>query len=429
MKKLLILSSLLFFTGLSAEQEEGTNLAYQDKKSRMENESCVQECPRPCEKCCPKPKPPICCECYVPSYYDLQCNQGAFFYGDFLYWYAKEDNLSPCLTVQGNSSAISSAGGSVVALVAAPVKANHLNTKWDPGFRVGVGYNFDHDGWDIEANYTWYQNKKHHVFSVPGFGSTSFPSNPSNGQLAFVDPWVNPDILVDSGTFNTTFLFDTVNTSWKLTFNQIDLELGRKYWLGKYTAMRAYAGVRGAWFTTRFNNASSQNANFSSLFTFNKFSDNFKDRIWGVGLLGGIQPEWHFCRNFLLFSNLDAALLWGKIRVRKNEDYTSFAASGAQNINYHNTFTSSFYKMDAVLDLSIGLRWEETWCYRIRTAVDLGWDHHIWFDVNDRFKFTSPSSSFTSTPSELVSLVFVGYEELQGNLMMGGLVVRFRADF
>src|SRR5580700_9702372 len=82
----------------------------------------------PCckEKCCPCPKPPVCCECYVPSYFDLQCDSGVLAYADFLFWYAKEDNLSPCTTVIGNSTAIPVSTTSLTA----PKKVNHLNTKW-----------------------------------------------------------------------------------------------------------------------------------------------------------------------------------------------------------------------------------------------------------------------------------------------------------
>lgn len=426
MNKLLFVLSVSFITALAADDE--SNIAQLQKRSWANNEaSTVQECPapKPCckEKCCPCPKPPVCCECFVPSYYDLQCDSGVVVSADFLFWYANEDNLSPCLT--GRATNIVSSSSSLVSSLA-PIKENHLNTKWDPGYRVALGYNFDHDGWDTLVTYTWYQNKKSHVFSVPSFGTSTYANFPVDGQLALVDPWFNPAIFTQSTFF---FLFDRVNSRWKLNFNQFDWELGRKFWLGKYTALRTFAGVRGAWFTTKFNNVASANINFTSITNFLKYSDNFKDSIWGVGLLGGIQPEWHFCRNFILFSNIDMALLWGKIRVRKKEDYTGANASGLVGLNYHNIFTNSFYQMEPVLDLAIGLRWEETWCYKVRTYLDLGWEHHVWFDVNHRIKFNNPSEDFNSgTPSTEVN-GYLSYDDLEGNLMMGGLVVRFRADF
>src|SRR5580700_10328975 len=174
----------------------------------------------PCckEKCCPCPKPPVCCECYVPNYYDLQCDAGVYLYADFLYWYAKEDNISPCMTLRGNTGTvgIASSGINGTTDTLDLVKVNQLGTKWDPGFRAAIGFNFDHDGWDFEANYTWYHNKKRNVVNVPGFflattgiGATIIPFFPDNGQLALLDPWINTSI-------ETSFLFEKVSTIWKL---------------------------------------------------------------------------------------------------------------------------------------------------------------------------------------------------------------------
>lgn len=361
-----------------------------------------------------------CYEGYLPNYYDLQYGKHLYTYGDFLYWFAKEDNLSACMTVKGSNTAFPSSPGNFVT---APVSINHLDTKWDPGLRVGLGYNFTRDGWDLVTNYTWYQNNKGHVFSVPSFGlSPSVPFFPNNGERALVDPWLNVAVYDPSAG---PFLFDKVNSRWKLHFNQIDLDLGRKFWLSCYSSMRIYAGVRGAYFTTRFHNISSSRS-LSPTYTLNKFSDQFKDRAWGVGIIGGIQPEWHFLQNFILFANIDAALLWGRQSGRKKEDYTSFSSSGLQTINYHSICRSSLYKMLTVLDLSLGLRWEETWCNRMRTSLDLSWENHLWFDEGNRFK---TSGSFSTTSGSTTIVGFQSYEEEETNLMMGGPVLRFRVDF
>lgn len=414
MKNIFLSIALFMFSLLSAESGE---TAYMGRDKL--NEECPQ---KSCEPCCPKPQAPICCECYVPNFNDLQCTTGLYLYGDFLYWFANEDNLSTCMTVQGVGDTLSG-----LLSVYGAKKVNHLDTKWDPGFRVGLGYNLPHDGWDINANYTWYHNKKNQTFGVPLFGTASAPSFPAVGQFALVDPWVNPALFDLSVGILDNPAFDTVKSLWKLTFNQIDLDLGRKFRLSEFMAMRPYIGVRGAWFTTRFNNIASSDSIFSTRYNFNTYSDKFKDKIWGVGLLGGFQPEWRFSQNFVLFSNLDASLLWGKFRLRKNEDYTSFNTAGVQTLNFHNTLTSSFFKLQAVLDLTAGFRWEQTWACRIRTYLDIGWEYHIWFDVNNRTKYGSDFGYGAVPPGTVFG--FTGYEELQGNLMLSGGVVRFRVDF
>lgn len=422
MKKLFTLLSFSLFTILSASQN---------------NQSCQEACP---PKCCPKPQPPICCECYLPNYYDLQCDAGLYLYGDFLYWYANEDNLSTCMTVEGNTGTAGTSSSGIIGAIDTLnlVKVNHLGTQWDPGFRACLGFNFDHDGWDLEANYTWFKNHKGHVVSVPGFEvsatttlGTSSPFFPGNGELALVDPWVNTVFQASSGAGvsagGVPIFFEKVTGFWKLQFNQIDLDLGRKCWMGKYTALRTYAGARGAWFTTTFSNVA-YNLAPSINNNWNNFSDRFKDTLWGVGVLGGLQPEWHFCRSFMLFSNLDAALLWGKFKVRKDEDYASFGTNGVQTVLYHNTSNNVFFKMQAILDVALGLRWEGTWCSRVRTALDIAWENHIWFDTNYRYK-VGPAFRGAGGGRGVTPVGFSTYEEEVGNLMMGGGVVRFRTDF
>lgn len=445
MKRMLLLLNLSWITFLMANQEN------QIAKNENAYECSSSNSCKP--KCCPTPPAPICTESYLPSYYDLQCNTGVFSYGDFLYWFANEDNLSPCMTVRGNGAVAELAPTTTLISTQRTlnlVKINQLDAKWDPGFRAGIGFCFNNNGWDLEANYTWYHNTKQHTFSVPGFGITFSPTLhqasalfPDYNQLALLDPWINTTIY-DNIRFYGPFLFDKVSTTWNLRFNQIDLELGNKLWFRQFTALRFFAGVRGAWFKTTFNNTASNVAAraiqspttvtlFGNSHETTRFSDQFIDRLWGVGLLAGIQPEWHFWRNFIFFSNIDGALLWGTFKVRKIENYTSFGASGTETIDYHNVATNRLIKMQAVFDLTVGFRWEATWCYRVRTALDFGWENHLWFDDNHRFKTEgsyprqlAPSRSDT-THANYNTLQ--SYEEEQGNLMMGGGFVSFRVDF
>lgn len=414
MYKQLLLMSFFSLASLSADTE--MLIVTEEKASSAP--ICADKCAPPC---------PLYPESYLPNL-NGECT-GGYIYGDFLYWYAIEDNLSPCMTVRGVPNAVIVPGAPESVLAA--VKTNHLDTKWDPGFRIGFGYLLPHDGWEIEANYTWYFNKKRHVFSVSSFGNTDFPNFPVNGQQGLLDPWINPDVLI---TMSEIFIypeFDQVKTQWELQFNQIDFVFGKKLSLSRFMDMRAYAGARGAWFTTRFNNIASNKALFSVLFSSNNFSDRFRDRIWGAGLLVGVQPRWWFFQNFMLFSNIDAALLWGKIKVRKNEDYTSINLFGAKSIDFHNTSLNSFFKMQTVLDLSLGLHWEKTWCNRFITYFDLAWEQHVWFDVSHRNKLNSFSTNTGTSATTVTSLTsgFQNYDELQGNLMIGGAMFRFRVDF
>jgi len=381
-----------------------------------------------CNTCCvPKPKKCIDTEAYTPAFYDLQCDCGFFFDVEFLYWYAQETDLSYALKLQSTPRT-----DQVVnpELVFAPQKYQSINTKWDPGFRIGVGWNSECDGWDYYLNWTYYRNKSSNSTSVPDtYNSNGDIGLAAEGEEFLLNPWINQSFHgINSASDLLTF--DKVSAKWRMSFNQVDLELGRKYWLSRCFNLRPFAGLRGAWTRTNFTTKSFRDFTDEVSTTDIDFKDKFKSRDWGVGFLGGIQPTWYFCDNFALYSNMDVALLWGDFEVKKSESYVCVVdQSGTVTIdpNYSNTSTNKFSQMHALLDVAIGLRWEEYWCCdQYRSNLDLGWEHHIWLDHNHRNK--SNDYYTNSDPSTAVS-GFRQYDEATGNLGMGGLVIRLRFDW
>lgn len=411
MKQQLIALSLIASSGLLAQ--EGSR----DTQTHNENGYCSTCCCAPCccKPCCvPQPKPCIDCECYTPAFYDLQCDWGASLDIEFLYWYARETNLSYALKF--NAKEIIPDGD----LAFSPSDYKHVGTKWDPGFRLGLGWNSECDGWDGYLTWTWMKNKDSSSTSVSAF------EDPSPTDDALINSWMNQSFG------NLTHLFDHVSGSWRLTFNQIDLEIGRKYWNSRCFALRPYAAIRGAWWKTRFNTTSKRTieptgSSIQEQGSFTKYQDKFTNRVWGVGFLGGLQPTWYFCCNFALYANFDVALLWGRFEAKKSEDYFAQNATTEDiTVDYCNSSKSSFHQMTPMLDTAIGLRWEETWCCdRYRTALDLGWEHHVLFDQNHRVK----SFDVYSGSSGPTTFGFRTYGEETGNIGMGGLVLRLRWDF
>lgn len=376
--------------------------------SLLANCSCCTSC------CCPEPTECVSDFAYTAPVFDLQCDRGLFLEVDFLYWYARETDLSYgakiALKQINNDPTLNGAG--------APVKYEYLKAKWDPGFRVALGWNRDCDGWDVWIGYSWLYNQKISTSSSPL--DTLFPA--SFGETTLLNPWINSSFsAIDLGPR----FFDRIQATWRLRWNVLDLELGRHYWLSPCFNMRLFTGIRGAWWQVLFETLANKTFQASSNFNAGQyqFKDEYESSCWGGGLVGGIQPTWYFSCDFALYGQLSGSLIWGDIQVKKKERYladnTSLDSNVDNSIDFSNHFRGCFSQMTPILDLGLGLRWERNWCCdRYRTTWDLGWEHHVYFDENHRLKTMDNFSN-----------AFKSYAVESGNLGLGGFVLRCRFDF
>lgn len=371
----------------------------------------------PHTKCC-ETVAPCCCEYegYKPAFYCLEGDCGFYFDAEFLYWYARETNLPYAAEM------LAKIAGSNISQQDEIVFAQCLQSvgsAWDYGGRVGVGWSDKCDGWDGSLNWTYFENCEKDNSSTPEF-SGRMPME--LGQSALLNPF--PQRSVTENPF-----FERMRASWRIRFNQIDLELGRKYLVSSSFVMRPYIGLRGAWTKTNFKVSGDSGPKNLSTVTTNytqKSRDHFTNRIWGVGLMGGFQPTWYFCSCIALYGNFGGALIWGEHEEKKTErfDERFFNTESSTEdvlVDTFNRFSEDCNQMSAIFDLAIGLRWEMPWCCnRFMTTLDVGWEHHVWFAHSYRLR---TYDRFGNIPQ------FNQFDLQVSDLGYGGLVARFRLDF
>lgn len=87
-----------------------------------------------------------------------------FVSGDFLWWKAVQENLEYVATVNVGTPAVPGEG----FLRSYQGRYYEPKFKYQPGFRVGIGYNLPYDGWDIFVNWTrFYNTAKDHRCAFP----------------------------------------------------------------------------------------------------------------------------------------------------------------------------------------------------------------------------------------------------------------------
>ena len=107
------------------------------------------------------------------------------------------------------------------------------NFGFKPGLKVGLGTHFNHDGWDLLAEWTYlYGNYRQNHISVDAGSGKGLAS-------------VQQIVLRDG--YSSTFDLSSAASRWKQEFNVVDVEMGRDFFLSRYLTMRPHMGFKTAW--------------------------------------------------------------------------------------------------------------------------------------------------------------------------------------
>ena len=270
---------------------------------------------------------------------------------DFIYWQMQEENL-----VIGEPHDNSFSGNTQITTI----KTGTLDFKYTPGFKVGAGVIFDHDNWDLFANYTWLkQNHAHGSISGTVIKDLRVLGTHQPGQSG------PPGFLNE-------------HAKWTCYFNNIDLGLGRQFFISKDLILRPHFGLKGSWINQRFSTLIIHNYTDGSLL--NQHTCDHQD-FWGIGLRAGLNTAWHFTRNWSIYGDIAASELASNFKSRSK----SVSITTEQSINNTDIYlsTHSFYTITPVLEVALGVRYEMLFSQdRYQFFVQAGWEQQVWWDQN-----------------------------------------------
>lgn len=286
---------------------------------------------------------------------------GFYVTADFLYWNLIEGGTEYALTDKTTPGNIPFKG-----------KSKEINFDWDPGFRVGVGYQLEeHDGWDGYLNFTWFQTEE-----------SSHAHAPSEGSL--IPLWGFP--FTNDAT--------RAKVSWEFDFYTLDFELGRRYFVSKYLSVRPEFGIKSAWIYQHVK------ASFTDIAA--SGTDILKVRrkndFWGIGPRAGVDATWFFNNHFSFYGMGSAALLWGDFDVHEKEKE---AIANRELIN----FNADFHSIVPTAQLLLGFQWESNFNEaRNHFKILLAYEFQYWWRQNQMLDFESAGSFNPDRFSEDVSL-------------------------
>lgn len=245
-----------------------------------------------------------------------------------------------------------------------------LKLKWSSGARGTLGYHSKCDNLDIQAIYTYYQNKIHG--SIIG-NTASFIQNILTGQEHL-----------------------------KLTSNVGDLELGKTFFSETTKVLfRPFIAIRGGWLDQ------DNSANYTGI---DQISLNggvttnvptatsivLDQDVWCIGPRIGIDMSWLRFGGFSFMVDFSTSLLYGKahqkLAINNNTASANNQSTGIDYTTINLVGRDKFMVLCPQLQGFIGLQWER--CLKNHRSVKLfvGWEANYWWEVSNVLFFNRPLS-------------------------------------
>jgi hypothetical protein len=319
----------------------------------------------------------------APDRVDVGKSWDFYIEGEFLWWQAKEEGLEYALTQSNGTAPLPNIGGEFV----------HINFHYEPGFKLGLGWNTRFDNWSLYAEYT----NLHLLQSGHRFAPTSGVLFPF---------WIGGENAVPGG--NRAIKADA---RWRLRLDLLDGEIARKFYLGAKLLFKPFTGLRAAWIRQGFGT--------DYLLLLNGIggpsisgASRSNSHSWAIGPRIGIDTNWMFTKDFRLFGNVAASLLFTHYK-------THIKQTDLPNVNFNATafdITDNSNQIRSNGEIAVGFGWG-TYLDRMNAHLDLsaGYEFHIFWNQN--------------MMRSLRDTIAVNQLEDNGNLFLQGLTLSARLDF
>lgn len=262
-----------------------------------------------------------CCAC--------QSGQG-FISADLLYWRAFQNGLDACVPVNVSDTILPD--GRIISTFEG--EGRDPDFKWNPGFRIGAGYEFACSSWDVGAFWTHFNSK-------------------ANSSLC------NENRL-----------------RWNIDLDVVDLLLAYQWDCNSCFALRPYIGLRGARIDQKLRLGSLSDATTFAITDESLLGTDNKHKFIGVGPLVGLEVDVNVGQGFSLYANGGISWLYGRNDVRLTNSGATISTEDFCRIKNKSSSTLT------AADASLGVRWETCFCTDNRLFVQLGYEHHRYFDYS-----------------------------------------------
>ena len=251
------------------------------------------------------------------------------------------------------------------------------NYDYKAGFRLGVEAGLPCNEW--RASLDW----AHYLHTTNGSTFTDGPT-----QVALLT-YLNP------GSFGflqagAVFTQSSVNSSWRIQLDLIDLVLNREFYVGHKVTLSPYGGLRALFLRQKVNGTNNINGFVSGSPGSASSSARCGGRFQRRRDCWRLFSSWEVFCNFSLYGDVAASAFYGKSKSSLEGFFTNPGLTPTASTPFTVNFKHDLNTVKALLDVTFGLQWRE-YLFTSDTLLTIraGWEEHIFFRQN-----TLPGFSF-----------------------------------
>lgn len=334
-----------------------------------------------------EPAPKVCCEPAQPGPFGfafpmdlgLNCPQDFYFHADALAFQAKQD---------GMDFVIHDSNGTTPPITQGKVDGfsnSHTDWDWNPGMRLGIGFFLKHDRWNLDFNWTWVNITDYKHSSMTTSGGVLIP------------------LWLTGANTPAAELGVASSAVWDASYNTIDAQIGKPFYISRALAVNPHFGVRGAVIDQHFSvDYSGEDA---------RVIHHGDNNFWGVGARLGVDVDFKLGKGWCLFGNFAAAMLFGQFDVDQDLTYGPTVSSDGFNLEY------DFFQNVPNTELALGLGWGQ-YVNKKKQYISLraAYEFHEWWDQLNMRRFWSGSPAYVN---DVVS---------RGNLTLNGFSLKLQIN-
>ena len=278
----------------------------------------------------------------TPDFASSHRGCGFILSGSFIYWKPEQDDFNVGITGPRPS---------------AHQKVHDFQSKYEPGFKAGIGTNFNYDNWVLFLEYTDFHTRQ----------SNSRGSN--SRYPLIVSPWVgitesDQNLYNPFASTSSEMLHSGVSNHWHFNFQMLDLSLSRAYYVGKKLVFNPFLAARGA----KINQTLNVNFNYNTVgspSTTNLIYSHNKNNTQQIGPRFGLDMNFLVGHNFRFGGTVAGALLYTHYDLRHTE-----LLNRASHSNIHSNPHAFRFNCDMALQLG----WR-AYMSRHRRSIDLSFKY------------------------------------------------------